>query len=334
MIVKRAPLVSLVACAACAKNPTITFAELDGALLDAKCERLARCGAFADEASCKAWFRPRPDLDLAAAVDTGKIRFDGELAKLCVDTLAAQSCDATARAVRLAPQTCEGMFVGTLDADARCEFDRECRSNRCVPDEPCQVGACCSGKCDANGAKAVIGEACEVNEDCTDDTYCNIDDHMCRALELEGAKCLVDAQCDYGLACDRATFPGTCVVAAATGEACPEERCAELGAYCSDAGTCIALGLPGAPCTDAAQCSPFMRCDTAAAKCAALPQLGATCDDGVCAGESWCDTTMNPKTCRAPLPKMEMCTADNQCASRYCHEGPVFDFCDDLPVCT
>ena len=61
----------------------------------ARCERLTRCGLFADEGSCTDYFWVLSDPGLAAAVAAHEVEYDGAVAELCVEALAAQSCDLT-----------------------------------------------------------------------------------------------------------------------------------------------------------------------------------------------------------------------------------------------
>ncbi|MCX5744624.1 MAG: hypothetical protein NT062_19205 [Proteobacteria bacterium] len=313
---------------ACARS-TLAYDDLEPAMRAATCARLARCGAFPDGDACEAYFRPRPDADLAAAVATGATRYDGELAQLCVDALADQACDATLREVRRAPQACTRMLVGTRAPANPCEFDRECSSGVCAPTATCTPGQCCPGTCAAPAPRAAIGETCADTTDCADDTYCTTE-HVCAALESAGGPCFVDSNCAYGLACDNDTFPGACVVAAATGAPCPDDRCAELGARCI-AGTCTLAPL-GAACVAARDCTEFARCADVTHTCVATPSLGMSCS-GPCAGEAYCDHATN-RTCQPPLDDMQPCFGDNECTSRYCAEGPVFDACTPLPVCS
>ncbi len=64
-----------------------------------------------------------------------------------------------------------------------------------------------------------------------------------------------------------------------------------------------------------------------------LPVLGEACET-VCSGESYCERTINPPTCNAPLPLDVPCATDDQCESTFCEEGAFFNQCKPLPVCT
>src|SRR5262245_2001699 len=71
-----------------------------------------------------------------AAIDEGKVRYDGESAKRCLDELgAARGCDPTTEISRVRPDECLEIFTGTLHADDACARDDECLSRQCdVPE--------------------------------------------------------------------------------------------------------------------------------------------------------------------------------------------------------
>jgi hypothetical protein len=37
--------------------------------------------------------------------------------------------------------------------------------------------------------------------------------------------------------------------------------------------------------------------------------------------------------CRAPQSNAAPCTSDNQCATQFCEEGPLFDHCAEPALC-
>ena len=65
--------------------------------------------------------------------------------------------------------------------------------------------------------------------------------------------------------------------------------------------------------------------------CAEIPALGEACVATGCAGESWCD--FEAQLCAPPKTNNEPCTADDQCESLLCEEGPLFDFCTERVPC-
>ncbi len=309
----------------------LTFETFGAAGLDARCSYLVRCGEFPDPPTCVAYFRSSVDAELAAALDAGKVVYDREQAQHCVDEQAAASCDLTRREARVAG-ACTKVFTGKVKDGDECAFDAECASHDCdVPS--CTRDTCCPGTCKPTQRPSEIDGACEVNAHCVADTYCG-KDHLCHALAAMGNPCDDDSQCDYGLGCIGATDlqSGTCRTMPLIGESCPYRRCAELGARCDATSTCVPVGLAGTACPMSDECSPFAHCDPAH-QCADAPALGSACSSA-CAGDAWCNFGgQSVGVCAAPSANNEPCSADNECASSFCEEGPVFDFCTDGPVC-
>jgi hypothetical protein len=320
--------------AACGDNITGTpLAEFQAEADAARCSYFMRCGLFASADTCAAFFRDRPDVNVDAALAAGKVFYNGVAAEKCHAALAAQSCDLSSREGRVLPDACDHIFGGTLDEGETCAFDAECSSGRCDAGDCNPALACCSGTCLARRERADIGGACDTSADCVVDSFCT-PEHACAALVAEAGECRADGECDYGLACIGASElqPGNCRAMPLLGESCPYLRCAEVEATCSATShTCVALGLPGATCASSADCSPFARCDMGTMTCADVPTLGMPCQ-GACAGEAFCDVS-GSMTCAAPLPNTSPCSSDDQCASLFCAEGPVFDACADRQAC-
>jgi len=324
--------IALVGVAACGDNlEGLTLDQLESARRAAECERYVRCGLFDDEQTCSTTFRKDFDPALPAAVEAGKIRFDPLAAAQCHRELAARSCDETAADNRALPASCDRVLVGTITAGATCLDDRTCATGDCEAPR-CERDACCPGGCAAFAAPAAIGEACTARVGCVDGAACATDG-TCRALAAMGGECRADVECAIGLACIGATElqAGACRALPKIGEACPYQRCAEIGARCAS-GTCVAIGLTGDACADDSACSEFYTCDPATSRCAPLPGDGAPCT-GRCAGEAWCDLTGTTGTCRAPQPNAAPCSASDQCATQYCEEGPIFDQCAQPALC-
>ena len=300
--------------------------ELGEARRAAECERLVRCGLFTQQNVCTTFFRDDGDPDLEAAVGESKLRYDARAARQCVAALSATSCDATDAESRSMPEACRRMFEGLVEDGGDCAFDLECRSGTC--DAPgCPRSMCCAGRCNETRIDVDLGGECILDAQCAEGAAC-AKDGRCRALAVAGGSCDRDVECDVGLACVGATEfqTGTCRPLPAIGEACPYQRCAEIGARCRD-GVCAPVGLPGDPCTTATDCSVYAECD-AGGICRDYPTLGQSCSTA-CAGDAWC----REGSCVPPRENLEQCGADNECASLFCDVGPLFDYCTDLPVC-
>src|SRR6185295_14811062 len=108
---------------------------------------------------------------LQAAVAAHVVDYDGAVAQLCVEALAAQSCDLTTSDARTAPSACTRMFRGTRAALLACAFDAECASGVCEIGE-CPPAGCCSGTCRALQPPAGIDRPCVRATDCDDGLVC------------------------------------------------------------------------------------------------------------------------------------------------------------------
>lgn len=316
--------------AGCGDNiPGLAFDDLHAASLQARCDYLQRCGLIADHAVCTALFRAPKDDRLRAAIDAGKIRYDGAAAKRCQEALAVRSCDQTSREVRVPFEECTRMFSGTIEVGGECAFDGECRSGSCNA-PACPVMTCCAGVC-LPTAFAALGESCANDEECVIGTFCS--DSVCVVLSQRGQPCKLDTHCDHGFACIGATEQqhGACRALPLIHESCPYLRCAEINAFCNDSQICAPIGLPGAPCASDTDCSPYAQCG-ANGVCEDLPRLGMACK-GNCAGEAWCNRSSGQGICSIPQENHSPCASPEQCASYHCEVGSFFTYCADEPIC-
>lgn len=324
---------ALAALIGCSKSePPISVDDYDSELVQARCERLVRCGVFAEQATCETNQVVLVDINRQPAIDQGLVHYDGAAAKRCFDKIAEQTCDASIEEGRNPPDDCKHIFNGTVEDGAACGSDAECASSRCELDRTtCMSGTCCAGTC-ASSTKAEVGSACAVDDDCTAGAFCEANSHTCQQQGAANANCIDDNECQFGLACATVTFPGFCTPVNLIGGACPFERCAEIGATC-DVGshTCLPIGLLGAGCQDEGDCTVFENCDLTSHQCVALPTLGQACS-GSCEGDLFCDS-LNDSTCKTPKPNGEPCNTNFDCTSQFCLMGPVFDECADAPVC-
>ena len=310
--------------------PSMKLEDFIAARHGAECVRFTRCGLFAAEEACNAFFRDPREQSLIAAVAAKKVSYDGAAAVKCLDALAAIGCDKTQRDARVEPDACTQVFTGRVADGAACGFDSECKSRVCANQPACTRDVCCLGTCAATVSSPIDGP-CEIDAQCTADAYCH-KTKVCRARIKANSSCDDIRGCDFGLACvDYSDLtPGTCRKLPLIGESCPYNACAEINARCASNFTCAALGLPGAACVGDPECSPFGFCD-ATGKCADLPRLGEACVS-VCAGEAWCDTTNG--ACAAPLPNGTACEDhDDKCQSALCVDGTAFEVCVAQPTC-
>jgi hypothetical protein len=326
--------------AACSGGgPSVEYADFDQALSQAKCQRAARCGLFPDEDSCNANARVVPDTSLAAAIAAKAVKYDGQQAKQCIDATAKQGCDSTGADVHLPPDACVKMLTGTVAGGGNCSINAVCASGTCVLPTECPEPSqgCCVGACRPTQAPAAAGGSCVQDYDCQTGLVCGAD-ATCHKPGAEGDDCGSDPECGDGLGCIGATpdQTGICRTLPHIGEECPYLRCAEINLRCDGTShTCVAYGLPGDTCPTGSECAPNLECNAMTKMCELLPQLGAACDDE-CGGDSFCQFGANdapPGVCVAPYPNTQPCDGFNQCATFYCEQGPLSDFCKDAPVC-
>jgi hypothetical protein len=299
----------------------ISFGELPGRLLDARCIYFERCGLVSSRDHCLAFYNhfaidnPSPE----AAYKAGKLAYDAALARDCIDAWGALSCDATQQPPG-ALAVCDDVITGTLAQGETCAFDRECVSDNCVA--PSCSMACCPGTCGPELARPGVGDAC--TSLCVDGAFCNASG-TCQALLPRGAACS-DEVCTYGLYCEglTPTTTGTCTPFPHLGDAC-ESYCAEVNAVCLG-GRCVAVGVLGDTCTSDAQCSGFYTCTTGT--CSLMPTRGMPCTRS-CSDASWCNGT----TCEAQKPNGSTCARSEECLSHWCERTNANGTCTDVPLC-
>ncbi len=322
----------LVVLVGCGGGSGIDLDDVPDAIKSEYCQYLARCHLVQSESECKSLnigLDIHIDASLRAAIDAGKIKYDGSKLGECYAALGDQSCDRTSEDARGGSRdACYEAIKGTVAAGGMCALDEECVSRTCnVPDCP---DACCQGTCTGDvppPTNVAIGGACEFSGDCARG-FCDTTS-LCAALKPAGATCQSGSECDYGLGC--AGNPRTCRVLPTLGEACPDGACRDAGTYCNAMMTCAKVGLPGDACITRSDCSSAYNCD-ATMHCAVGPREGEACSSTLRCSQTgnFCD--MATMTCKPPQPNGAMCSGDSQCTSFFCSNDAV-SVCADEPVC-
>jgi len=315
-------LTSLAVCA-CGSD-SVPLSNLATKVTDTSCARLSRCGAFPDEASCKA----SVILDynqLEADVSSGKIKYDGDAAASCLNGLDSsktyESCSITDSATTVSPKACAGTFKGTVATGGACVINDECVSGACDA-SACtnNTALCCAGTCLPTAAQdiPVGGDCSAAAAQCVSSAYCKLPQNggppACAARLAVGAAC--DAlngldQCVSGALClflqppTSAASVGACGRLPTQGQACNANvPCDSYGLFCDQASsTClprIALGGACDPKNDG--CVLYASCNPATLKCAAAGKPGEACDANVglpCLGDLNCTGAV----CVPPIPQ-------------------------------
>jgi hypothetical protein len=287
------------------------------------CSYLTRCGFFPDQASCtNANINIPAQLYISpgslAAVRAGRLLYNGNNAKTCLDAYANATCDKTDESGRAPTLECYELFRGAVAADGECFSDAECVSGNCqilVADETCAAGKCVGDTPPPpQFTFGQVGEPCSTGT-CDAGLYCDTATFKCATLHPAGDSCVTNADCAYGLGC--AGSPRTCKTLPAIGEPCPDFDCRDEGARCGTTG-CVAVGLPGTPCSSSADCSSYYTCDSTTKVCKRGPITGEACTLGNarCFDASFCDSST--LTCVPYRGTGEICSTSLQCASGEC----------------
>jgi hypothetical protein len=326
-------IVTAVLLAACGTD-AVSLDDFDAASRDAYCRHFVKCGLVESVEICDK-IGPGVMLGLSvsehAAIDMGKARYHGDSAATCLDAFADRSCDVTSQSSRELSDACFAEFSGTVHEGQACALDIECISQDCSRPSSCDT-ACCMGTCigDTAPGHAKLGESCD-HARCESGSFCDAA-LTCVALKPAGGFCANQSECRYGLDCDRG---GTCVALPGPDQPCTS-GCRDEGTTCSSTtGTCVKVGLAGAPCATRDDCSRVYHCD-ATRHCSVGLALGSTCAPSqACAGEgAFCDVPEGELmgTCTLPKDNGVRCRGNPDCETFYCEPGTMV--CAPQPVCT
>jgi hypothetical protein len=310
---------------------------------------LAGLLAFFPRPECEATFATNYRNDeyaaLQAAINAGKVHYDGQKARSCLDALTAMGCDLF---VQRNPTICDEAIAGDVPLGGACSIDGECAGLAY-----CDVRAgVCPGVCAERRGE---GQDCDEDNNCQSGLNCHLG--LCKAPAMAGQACdgPSGTGCRPGLFCvgASATAAGTCgdpstVLSAKVGQACDltMQRLCETGLSCevdsvtagvaafschakSASGQPCALGLPE-PCPDGEYCNAAIASPTSGT-CTALPNAGQPCASGPthplhCAGSLTCVGT----TCQAQKANGAGCSVAEECSGGRCTAG----VCAGVEFCT
>ncbi len=281
---KRGIVLAFLFLLACGSDPPpIQQADFEAAFKRASCEVETRCGYYTSVDACVG----AQGFDIGqvmAGVAAGRIRFDADAARRCVDDMASRECVLVPRFHW--PASCDAVFTGlAADGDA-CFVKQDCASQGCTGGA-CRADECCPGVCAPPVAE---GATCTSAQRCPSGTTCRLTGQMsfelrCLAPFEEGATCQRRGDCAAAYFCSN-TFgpgdeplPGTCNRKAEHGAACDpfhgEDSCVRFDDYCdATSHVCSARKPPGAACETQAW-SPI---DSGGSSCQEL----AACVNQVC----------------------------------------------------
>jgi hypothetical protein len=337
-----------------AADDDVPLSEVPDGYAKAYCSALERCYGLLfelmyDREDCTTIvadsFRQGDLPSLEAAVEDGRVVYQGKLASACFEAVAERACgDLQNREI----EECEAALRGTAAVGEPCELDEECEGSSI-----CETSLACPGMC---VRRYGAGVACLEDDQCADGLVCSSATAHCVAPAAEGEPCEggIEAQCAGGLICvgqeAAEMMPGTCVpigevARGAAGEAC-DPRAAQL---CAESASCVVTGITasaqtwscravpesGGPCGFGLpeNCPDGQYCPltglqilagTVEARCAPLPAAGEACIEralpflGECAAYTRCG---DDGLC-TPLRNLgESCDSNAVCYSGSCANG-------------
>ncbi|HYQ45463.1 MAG TPA: hypothetical protein VER11_25930 [Polyangiaceae bacterium] len=196
--------------------------------------------------------------------------YDSVAGKRCLDGIETPELGCSAEGDYESPD-CKKVFVGSVSLGGKCSLAQGCATtpdgaatecdfppSNLEYDDPRRTGVCVLAPPPQTGPHGKAGDAC--SSSCTESGICT-------------TLCSADRPC--------ATDLPTCYAAD--------------GLFCSEANTCVVLGVAGDPCFGSFECGPGTYCDTDQGHCQTLRQAGDACHDGFqCESEYCVDTCMPP----------------------------------------
>ena len=332
----------------CGKAP-VPSSDFARAYAEASCAQSARCNLLDGSliTACQHSVGAVLGDDVQRGIAAGRIRYDGDLARACVDGIRAAPClrDGLPDAVQA---DCLSAVAGTVAVGGGCTGLFECAAGLCVPESAaacpsacptvlgpgasCQLHQapecdvrlsleCIQGQCRLPGRE---GDGCDTDLDCDSEHVC--DTGRCAPLLGEGVACDADAACQVGLAC----IAERCVRRAGEGAPCAssvdEVDAAFRLAQCAEGLLCRGAGLTGAGAAVAGTCQ---RPSDLGGGCAVEPPglqefldgclTGLVCSSGRCA--------MPPAS--GPCAPHDVCDP----TVAYCGAGQCLPLKDDGATC-
>jgi len=299
---------ALLNAAACGSDSggAIAVTDLRAALVPALCHQAVLCGEYPDAETCATNQQEEPHFfaSLPQLVAAGRIAYDGQKARRCVDQLnALQSCRRQVVRVPGAFADCQGMLTGQVAAGQPCFFEVECPAGGgCQSTPNCDsFTTCCASTClPAPNWVQAGGDCASSSNICASGTVCAVSaDGMSATCQPPGVTVGVSCAsipCAASLYCDSSTH--TCQAPAPEGGGCNpslnDRDCDDPRDHCDSTATCVPRLPVRAACDPAHNaCVSWAKCDATTFTCAPLPHVGESCETGTtplaCLGGVRCD---------------------------------------------
>lgn len=224
---------------------SITLETLNAEFGKAYC-KVSVCEGWQSPTSCTESTDDDGLAEMKQKVAAGRVSFDGEAAKKCLDEMKkidpakCWGANASAEPVNV-ELLCATVFKGLVANGDDCYTDDECAAGVCHFGDGACPGTCV--------AYRTVGQSCaEAGEECAPGLWCNDEDEcVARAGEnesCEGSSCADGLVCNAELVCVKPAAPG------AAGADCDPSRPCEAGLFCdeNETGKCVARQPAGGEC--------------------------------------------------------------------------------------
>jgi len=341
-------LLGLLLAAGCGKSP-VASADFARAYAEATCAQSARCNLLdaALVAACEQSVGAVLADDVERGIGAGRIRYDGDLARACVDGLRGAPClrDGLPDTVQA---DCLAAVAGKVAPGGECSGLFECAGGLCLPD----AAGACPASCPAVLGK---GASCQLHQgpECDVRQSLGCIRGQCRPPGRDGDGCDTDLDCDSEQVC----VSGGCAPLLDEGQPCEGDAACEVGLACVGA-RCVRRADEGAQCAttldevDAAfrlaGCAGGLVCRGAGLTAAGAPvsgvcrrpsDAGGSCDDEPAGLQEFLDGCLTGLLCTggrcATPPGAGPCALHDVCDTTvaYCDAGQCVPLEDDGVAC-
>lgn len=290
--------------------------KLDYRIAKASCDLRVECGDYPNVRTCMdLTYVEQPETYLDAALDAGRLDYDGAQAYRCVRAIKKLKCHRGEDESEVL-EDCQGIVSGAVEPEEPCMLSDECRGERSICGfNPTCTDECCPGACRFIPGPFAAGEPCDSAQECESGTYCDFS---------AGASAVCTAQPREGDPCEEINYGNS-------------DTCTD-GTFCNEDLVCEKPREDGAACSNDDQCRGTSQCDDEENVCVARGKKGDPCEsDSDCLrGDHIC----HENACVKPLDVGDECgewtrrCADYAvCEGDTCAElGKVGDPCDVLGI--
>jgi len=141
---------------------------------------------------------------IADSQSRGRVKYDADLMQMCVDAIAAMSCEdwALGFSITRQPAVCDAAVAPKVAPGGACRDDIDCTTHTC---EGADLSADVEGTCAGTSS---LGKACTGSADCSIGFYCDVSTSLCAAEKGAGEPCELELEC--ATSCNSTTHQCSC----------------------------------------------------------------------------------------------------------------------------